>query len=362
MESALNSTKVVPLVHQWLKFLLILLMGVSVAGLTACSTPKKNEVADLVWPPPPEKPRIKFLAAYHGDSDLGNAPSLLDRALGGDFAKGLSLSKPYGITATDDGKRIYVTDTVQRMVIVFDLEQKKVYPFQVDATGALLSPIEVRLDETGRVYITDSMRGSLNIYSPEGKTLMSLGNEQGLKRPTGLALDKKRKRVYVSDTYAHRIFVFDYGGKLINEIGERGSDPEQFNYPTNIALDAEGNLYITDSGNFRVQVYSADGEFVRVFGQMGDSFGSFARPKGVAVDSDNNVYVVDAAFNNFQIFNDKDRILLFVGTLGRTLGRFWIPTSIYIDSSDRIYVVDSINARVQVFQYIKHEDEVESGQ
>ncbi len=335
--------------------LILVCLGICLASLFGCAvepSKKKKEPVDLVWPLPPDQPRIRFVNEFHGQADLG-VKDELKAALLGEEQSGLSLQKPYGVTAAPDGNQIYVTDTKLRAVMVFDLPKKEVYPLKTDAHGAMYNPLEIRLDNQGRLFVSDSERKEILVLNREGKTLMTLGKKEGLGRPTGMALDEARNRLYVADTAKHRIVVYDLSGNYLHSFGERGSEPGQMNYPVNLAVDREGRVLVADTGNFRIQLFDGAGKFLHAFGQIGDSYGSFSRPKGIGVDSDNNIYVVDAAFNNFQIFNPEGRILLFVGTMGREPGMFWIPTGIYVDGSDRIYVVDSINARVQIFQYFK---------
>lgn len=333
-------------------------LGVALAGLFGCASEpvKKKDYSGLVWPAPPEQPRVRFVAEYHGQRDLAERDELR-AALLGEEPGGLALMKPYGVTASADGKMIYVTDTTLRAVVVFDLEKKEVRPLKTDAQGAMNNPLEIRLDRQGRFFVSDSERKEVLVLSPEGKTLMALGKKEEIGRPTGLALDEARNRLYVADTTKHRVLVYDLAGNYLHAFGERGAEPGQLNYPVNLAVDRDGQLLVTDTGNFRVQVFDGEGKFLNTFGQIGDTYGSFSRPKGIALDSDNNVYVVDAAFNNFQIFNREGKVLLFVGTVGREPGTFWLPAGIFVDGTDKIYVVDSINVRVQVFQYLKEKGE-----
>lgn len=338
----------------WMRMLMLAGLGVSLAGMFGCASPPaaKKDYGSLVWPLPPDPPRIKFVAAYHGQDDLTEKDELKSMLLGDEDA-GLALRKPYGVTASADGKLIYVTDTKLRAVVVFDLEKKEMRPLKTDALGGMYNPLEIRLDKQGRIFVTDSERKEVLVFSQDGKTLMALGKTEGIGRPTGLALDERRNRVYVADTVKHQVVVYDLAGKHLFTFGERGSEPGQLNYPVNLAVDADGRLLVTDSGNFRVQVFDGDGKFISSFGEIGDTYGTFSRPKGIALDSDSNVYAVDAAFNNFQIFNREGKLLLFVGALGRDPGMFWLPAGVFIDPMDRIYVADSINERIQVFQYLK---------
>ncbi|MCF6280979.1 MAG: 6-bladed beta-propeller [Candidatus Polarisedimenticolaceae bacterium] len=337
---------------------------ISVCALTlvGCSSgPAKKEVVDLFWPAPPEQPRIRYIDSYSGQADFSDTTSFKAALLGID-QKGLQLLKPYGVTTSRDGKLMYVTDTKLHALVVFDFEKKSVYPFPTDAMGGLTTPLEVRIDSQERIFVTDSAAGRVNIYSKEGKTLLTLGDGEGLQRPTGLVIDEKNNRFYVSDTPSHRILIYTLDGEFIDEMGERGSAPGELNFPISLALDKESNLYVVDSGNFRIQVFSPEGEFIRSVGKLGDSYGSLARPKGIALDSEENLYALDAAFNNYQIFNKEGKLMLFIGALGRRPGMFWLPTGIFIDAKDKIYVADSINARIQIFQYLKDGVEAEAGE
>jgi sugar lactone lactonase YvrE len=77
----------------------------------------------------------------------------------------------------------------------------------------------------------------------------------------------------------------------------------------------------------------------------------------VAIDSDQHIYTVDANFDNYQIFNSKGQLLLYVGKTGSKYGQFFMPNGIFIDHEDRIYVSDSYNRRVQIFQYVKENND-----
>lgn len=333
-----------------------LYLTIALGLLTGCvaaptKTDKAAEPANLVWPLPPEQPRIRFVAEYRGETDFKRDD--LKSSLFGEERGGIKLLKPHSVAASADGQIIYVTDPQLQAIIVFDLKNKRAGRMETDAHGGLRNPIEIETDKRGRLFVTDSVRNEILVYSPEGKTLMALGKKEDLGRPTGLALDEARNRVYVADTVKHRIVVYDLDGKFVTEFGQRGSEPGQYNYPVHLAVDKDGHLLVSDTGNFRIQIVDGLGRFVRTFGQVGDSYGNFSRPKGIALDSEGNIYVADAAFNNFQIFDAEGRLLLFVGSGGDLPGMFLLPTGMHIDAQDKVYVVDSINARVQVFQYLK---------
>ncbi|MFQ5876446.1 MAG: 6-bladed beta-propeller [Acidobacteriota bacterium] len=308
--------------------------------------------AELVWPLPPDPPRIRYVDSLRGSSNFRKKPSRWRRfLLGPETDRGISLRKPYGVT-TDAAGRVYVSDTGLGAVVVFDRDAREVRLLGHEGRVGLVTPIGLALDERGRLFVSDADLDRVFCFGGEGEVLLSLGREEGLHNPAGLAIDTVRHRLYVADSHLHRIFLYSTDGLYLTAWGSRGRAEGHFNFPTNLALDAGGNLHVVDTGNFRVQIFSPDGEFLSAFGEIGDGPGRFHRPKGIGLDSEGHIYVADAAFNNFQIFNQGGELLLFVGTLGSGPGNFWLPAGIHVDRSDRIYVVDQINARVQIFQYL----------
>ncbi|NTU41791.1 MAG: 6-bladed beta-propeller [Nitrospirales bacterium] len=336
--------------RQPIKKLTLAFSAVFAALLVSCAPTVEKKTYDIVWPLPPEQPRIKFVETLRSVKDIETSSGGFASALFGEEVAA-SLYKPYGVAVTKDEK-IYVTDVGK--VFVFDKKNKSLSFLGVEpGMGRLRIPIGVAVASDGRVFVTDTASDRVFIYDAKGNFQNAIGHEGEFVNPSGLAIDEERGRLYVTDTRKHNLRAYslkDYS--LIFDIGERGEETGQFNFPTNIALDREGKIFVTDTNNFRVQVLGPDGNFVKVIGKAGDRPGSFARPKGIAMDSEGHVYVVDAAFQNFQIFDKEGGLLLFIGEGGSEPGQFSLPAGIAVDDEDRIYVVDQLNSRVQVFQYL----------
>jgi len=315
--------------------------------------PETSKAApDLVWPLPPESPRIRYVETFTGTADY-KKPSRWRRVLlGPETDSGIVLRKPYGV-ATDSAGRVYVSDTGLGAVVVFDRTARSVRTIGDSGRIRLVTPIGIALDDQERLFVADAGLSQVFRFDANGDAVLALGRDQGLKSPAGIAIDRNRHRLYVVDTQLHQILLYSTDGEFQGRWGQRGPAAGEFNFPTNVAVDTAGNVYVVDTGNFRVQALDPDGKPLSSFGRPGDALGSFHRPKGIGLDSQGHLYVVDAAFNNFQIFDAEGHLLLDVGTTGQEPGSFWLPAGIHIDGSDRVYVVDQINRRVQVFQYMK---------
>ncbi len=328
----------------------ILVLAIAAAGCASAAPPKP---VDLVWPLPPEAPRLRYVETlYRSDHFKPASRNWLKEIVdgpGGNQSEGMG--KPYAVTVDDKG-RVYVTDTGGARVWVFDKEKQQVRYLGTEGQGQLKTPSGVAVDARGYVFVSDTSQDRVFAYDETGNVVLAIGAQGEFYSPAGLAIDRSTGRLYVADAGRHKVRVYDTGnGRFLFEFGERGTAPGQFNFPTHLHMKG-GALYVTDTMNFRVQVFSPEGVFLRKYGEVGAAFGQFARPKGVAVDNGGNVYVTDAAFNNFQIFNKEGQLLLFVGGLGHKFGEFWLPAGIHIDVRDRIYVVDQYNRRVQVFQLL----------
>ncbi len=264
------------------------------------------------------------------------------------------LVRPYSI-ATDSRGRILISDPGVAGVHIFDFAQHK-YKF-IQRQGkkpSMQTPQCVAVDAQDNIYVTDSDAGVIFVFEPGGKFLRAIGSLKGgegyFKRPTGIAVDSAAQRIYVTDTLRDKIYVLDMQGTVLQTIGSRGEAEGQFNFPTELRLDGP-NLIVVDAMNFRVQVFDRAGAFQYAIGKTGDSPGAMFRPKAVGIDSEGDLYVVDALWGVVQVFNRQGQLLYYFGTQGTHAGQFQLPTGLFIDNNDHVLIVDSFNRRVQVFQY-----------
>jgi len=304
---------------------------------------------NLVWPPPPDEPRVRYVQSISQPADLGSKRSGFRRFsnwLTGARQGNETLNRPFGL-ALDDSDDLCVTDTGANAVSYFDHKARRWYRWEQIGQIRFVSPVAIA--KKGKtIFVADSGLAAVIAFNLEGKLLFQI--KEGIERPSGLAI--AGDRLLVADSQQHCITIFDLHGKRLTKFGKRGGGPGEFNYPTHIASGPNNRVLVTDSMNSRVQVFDANGNFQRQIGGVGDGPGHFSRPKGVAVDRSGRIYVVDALFDNVQVFDADGRLLMDFGHGGSQPGEFWLPNGIAIGSSNRIYVADSYNHRVQVFNYV----------
>jgi DNA-binding beta-propeller fold protein YncE len=320
-----------------------------VVPLAAAGAAQQATNAPLVWPPPPDAPRLAYVQSIRQSADVGVKPSGLTR-----FARWIvgsnkgneSLEKPFGL-ALDERDNLCLTDTGAKSVCFFDRTAKKWLRWE--KVGALVwsSPVAVA-KHGGTLFVADSGLGSIVAFDLKGKLLFQITNR--LERPCGLAV--LGDRLLAVDSQRHSVLAFDFTGGFLSEFGRRGVEPGEFNFPTHLATGGTNLILVTDSMNHRVQVFDAGGAFLRQIGSVGDGPGCFSRPKGVAADGAGRVYVMDAMFDNLQIFDGQARFLMPLGKSGGAPGEFWMPNGIAISHSNQVFIADTYNHRIQVFQYV----------
>jgi DNA-binding beta-propeller fold protein YncE len=314
-----------------------------------------TDPASLVWPLPPDKPRVRFLEMFSNNYDIEpqKKRSWVDRMVGNADPNHPEFFRRASCVASDSHGRILLTSSQNGTLYVLDKQRHEVLRIRGDRGIGLKMPVGLAVDSHDNIYVSDPALRMVLKFDHDGHLQGTLGQDPALKNPALLALDEVRRRLFVVDSHLHQVLVYNQDTlQNIATVGKRGTKNGEFNFPVGVGVNRDGYFAVTDTGSCSVQIFSPDFKFVRRFGAQGDRPGYFTRPKGVAFDSEGDIWVVDAAFNNVQIFDPKGVVLLFVGGFGSAPGAFSLPMGISIDSQDRVYVGDALNSRVQVFQFL----------
>lgn len=323
-------------------------------GMLLFSCSQKQEVVKkerFFWPPPPNEPKVEFIGAYRGNRDLPQKFSFIKK-ITGETEPEIKLRKPLHITSDGEGL-VVVTDMIPYGGLVFDFNENKVEfitsePSFQFATGVVF--------DKDKLYVADGRAGNIKVFTKKDrKPLYTIGDGE-LQSPNGLAINEKLNWLYVVDTKAHKVFVYDtITKKQLFNFGRPGDQEGEFNRPWGVCIDKNDDVYISDGINARVQVFDKNGKFISMFGKRGDKPGGFAQVKGIGIDSDSNIYVIDP-LKAIQVFDRQGQLLGLVGAPGtKGIGAMSLPMGLYVDKNDRIYVVDQMNRRFQVFQYMNEE-------
>jgi sugar lactone lactonase YvrE len=211
--------------------------------------------------------------------------------------------------AIDDNDRLFASDSGMKHVVVFDKNHK--------AEGAisegLVAPGGLAVDNDNRLlYVTDSEQDLVLVYDadPPFKLIRKLGKpgtnhtstEPGeFAKPVGAAVDQNGN-VYVTDTWNNRIQEFDADGTFIRAFGEAGDGPGYFARPKGISIDGDGHIWVADSMQERVQVFTPEGQLLIYMGESGLLPGQFQSLANVFVDKNNRILTTEIFPGRLQVF------------------------------------------------------------
>lgn len=275
------------------------------------------------------------------------------------------------------------------------------------ATEALLTfPFGVAIDDQGNLYLADTENHRIRKVDADGIITTFAGTgEEGfggdggpateakLDWPSGVAVDAQGN-VYIADQENERIRRVDTDGIITtfagsgsyNYKGEEDGIPAteaSLNWPTGVAVDAQGDVYIADSYNNLIRKVDVNGLITTIAGS-GRVFGFFEEPEeddigddgpardakldwpiGVAVDSEGNVYVADVGHNRVRKLTKMGAeymITTFAGTgeegdedgdgnIGdggpAAMAHLNAPRGVAVDEAGHVFVADTGNNRIR---------------
>lgn len=170
------------------------------------------------------------------------------------------LKQPTGLALDSTGQLLYVVDTAQHQVLVFNRGRLiRRIGKRGTANGEFNFPTMIWRDQQDNLLVTDSLNFRIQKFDVDGhyKTQFGkVGDASGSHaRPKGLAVDSVG-HVYVVDSLFHNVQIFNSSGQFLLDVGEQGREQGQFWLPTGIFIDQQKKIYVADSHNQRVQVFS----------------------------------------------------------------------------------------------------------
>lgn len=211
--------------------------------------------------------------------------------------------------AMDDSDRLFVSDAKMRRVLVFNTKHEQEGQFGADM---LVRPGGIALDNENRfLYVADTGNDVIDVFDADTfKYLRQIGkpshkHEQTdpgtFSLPEAVAVDSDGN-VYVTDAFNDRIEIFDADGKFISMFGKNGDSPAEFERPKSIAIDGDGHIWVVDAGKGQVKVFNQSGRLLIYFGGQGYFPGQFMGPWGITIDKFNRVIVSETFPGRVQVF------------------------------------------------------------
>ena len=257
-------------------------------------------------------------------------------------------------------------------------------------TAEFFYPRSMAIDAAGNVYVADYGNDRIRQVDPSGNVTTLAGNgtpgyADGMGGPTGtaefrgpagVAVDAAGN-VYVADYYNNRINKVDSSGNVTTLAGNGmpgyadgtggPTGTAEFYSPSNVVVDAAGNVYVADSVNNRIRKVDPSGNVTTLAGNgtQGSADGTggptgtaeFNNPWGVAVDAAGNVYVADSGNNRIRKVDPNGNVTMLAGngtwgfedgTGGPTgTAEFNGPEGVAVDAAGNVYVADSANNRIR---------------
>lgn len=222
----------------------------------------------------------------------------------------------------------------------------------VENDPRLLLRMAKSTDDSGEIYITDPLVGSLFIYDAE---LLLIAELKGLDKPLGVAVDS-HGNILIGNDGRDNIEVYDpYNGNLLAIFGQG-----LVIMPNSITTGPDGNIYVTDSRSHRVWVFDADFNFIRNIGSPGEGENEVYFPVDTEVITHNvdgnpvqEVFIADQGNERIQIFDTGGKLLGKIGPgecgmSGCLPPRLANLQALDVDSLGRLHALDNFEAVVSI--------------
>lgn len=220
--------------------------------------------------------------------------------------------------------------------------------------GGFIGPRGVTVDQNDPLSIVDAT-SPIQMFDTDGRWLGSWKRPECRQgQPAGLSWNRKNL-LMVCDTYHFPVPFDTLDGPLLPErtIGrENGQSPCQFSFTTdfgrNSASNYQGGEYGVDA---RIQKLDPAGQSVMQLGNGGSDPEEFFQSRNLAIDHRDWLWVASASKHQlraFEIFRDDSALTQVIGGPGSVPTRFYHPFQFWMDEdNDRVWGCDLGNDRIR---------------
>jgi len=177
------------------------------------------------------------------------------------------MASPAGMAVDNENRFLYVCDTELDQVLVYDADPpykllrkigKGGSKHELTTPGDFSRPTNVAVDGDGNIYVTDTFNNRVEIFDADGNFIRTFGKSGDgpgyFARPKGIAVDGDG-HIWVADAVQDRVQVFDQEGRLLIWLGGHGMLPGQFNTLAGLAIDSKNRVFTSEQYPGRVQMF-----------------------------------------------------------------------------------------------------------
>jgi tripartite motif-containing protein 71 len=280
----------------------------------------------------------------------------------GGYSDSQPFSRPQGIFCDRRSGEIYVCDSGNHQVVIFDSTGFPLYRFSHwlrrsgEEERTLGEPRNLVVSKAGDIFLIDNLVEFVDVLDQRGNSvdrlvLQDIPEFENVKiRPEFLAIDDQDHLFVATSGDKVRILIFDADLHLLSQFGTKGQAQGELKTITGLWVDADGKVYVTDAdASLCVQVFSPRGEFLLGFGGHDIKKEDFSLPTGVVTTSDGKIFVADELRQVVKVFDGQGAFLFWFGGFGVGAGGMRYPRYITGDGKDEIFVVERVGKRYQKF-------------
>ncbi|KAI6656266.1 hypothetical protein LOD99_11301 [Oopsacas minuta] len=209
----------------------------------------------------------------------------------------------------------------------------------------LCEPKGVTIDNsTGDIYVADSGNNCVKVFDCNGKIVFKFGDEEGegkMNGPTGIAICRDRILITQRNDC---ILNYHVNGEFISRIGKPGRGALEFDFLRGLTFDeSNGEVYICDSDNNRIQILSKELTYKTQFGRYNLKF-----PVDVKLTKQ-FIYILDRSNRCLHLYDYN--LILHKSIISKFLDKLQMnyPWFFCIDNSNNILTTNFTSHYICIF-------------
>jgi sugar lactone lactonase YvrE len=176
------------------------------------------------------------------------------------------LVDPGGLAIDTENRFLYVAVPTLDQIFVYDADKFNLIrrigttgkDHSLTTPGDFSRPTNVAVDDDGNLYVSDTYNNRVEIFDADGNFISAFGkNGDGpgrFARPKGIAVDADG-HVWVADGVQDRLQCFTRDGRLLMWMGDHGLLPGQFRDLAGLVIDKNNRIFTSEQFPGRVQMF-----------------------------------------------------------------------------------------------------------